>query len=211
MNYVSPRLWNRRILIASVALIAGMIVLALWWNTNQQQLAELPVVEEMLLADGFDTLAAAPVLAPTAEPLIVVYVSGEVGNQGVYSLPANARVSDLAEAAGGLVAGADLEHINLAQRLSDEQHVHIPAVGAVAPGPVTSTSTGASAGTSIDLNSATIAELDTLDGIGPALAQRIIDYRTEHGPYHAVEDILEVKGISDTLFQKIVAQIQVGG
>lgn len=203
MDYSPPRMWNRLIFVAPVALIAGMIVLALWWNTNQQPSTQL-VEDEMSLADGFDTIAVAPALAPTVEPMIVVYVTGALLNQGVYSLPTSARVSDLVEVAGGLIAGADAEHINMAQRLADEQHVHIPTIGAVIAEPSTSASD------TIDLNSATITELDKLDGIGPVLAQQIIDYRTEHGPYRAVDDLREVKGIGDSLFEKIVPFVGIG-
>ncbi len=149
-------------------------------------------------------------LTPTARTTIRVYVSGAVLHPDVYSLPAGSIVRDAMIAAGGPADDADLDRINLAASLGDGMQVHFPRTGepAAAPGgPVTGT---LPSGAPIDINTATLEELDSLPGIGPVIAQRIIDYRTATGPFASIEQIEEVKGIGDALFEKIKDRITVG-
>jgi competence protein ComEA len=148
--------------------------------------------------------APTSVPTPTVAPL-VVYVSGAVANPGVYSLPDGSRVADALNAAGGATAEADLSRINLAKHVSDAEQVHIPKIGEAAP---TQAAPGVPSG-KININTATAAELDQLPGIGPALAQRIIDYRTQNGPFKTIEDLKKVKGIGDALFEQIKDRITV--
>lgn len=147
--------------------------------------------------------------APTEQTTILVYVSGAVKKPDVYTLPAGSIVKDAMQAAGGPARDADLDRINLAAPLSDGIQVHFPRQGelaAVAGG----TGRGAPEGGAIDINTAGLEQLDALPGIGPAIAQNIIDYRTEHGPFTAIEQIKDVKGIGDALFEKIKDQITIG-
>jgi competence protein ComEA len=150
---------------------------------------------------------------PTAEPptptpsTLNVYVSGAVNKPDVYVLPLNSIVKDAIEAAGGATEDADLDRINLASRLSDQMQVYVPRKGETAPpgGATPDAATG-----QININTASVEELDKLPGIGPAIAKAIIDYRTTNGPFKQIEDINDVKGIGDALFEKIKAQITVG-
>jgi len=156
---------------------------------------------------------------PTTAPL-VVDVGGAVPRPGVYEFPAGARVKDAVQAAGGLLAEADKASINLAAPIEDGQRLDIPYLSGMEPTPPpinfsggSSTGgggTGATFGQLIDINSATAAELDTLPGIGPTLAQAIIDYRNEFGPFFAIEDIMFVDGIGPSTFEAIKDMITVG-
>ena len=152
---------------------------------------------------------------PTAEPstptpaTINVYVSGAVKKPDVYALPSNAIVKDAIAAAGGATADADLDRINLATELADQMQVYVPHKGEAAPPPSNGSPPNASTAM-ININTASAEELDKLPGIGPAIAKAIIDYRTKNGPFKKIEDINDVKGIGDALFEKIKDQITVG-
>jgi competence protein ComEA len=143
---------------------------------------------------------------PTASP-IVVHVVGAVPRPGVYEFPKGARVRDAIEAAGGLLTDADITFINLAALLEDGQQLEIPYVGGTPIAPPAATegpATGVpSNGDLININTATLEQLDALPGIGPVTAQKIIDYRTEHGPFQRIEDIMNVSGIGPVTFDKI--------
>ncbi len=160
---------------------------------------------------------------PTKVP-IEVQVIGGVVRPGVYSLPEGSRVQDAVDAAGGLLAETDVSSVNMAAKLQDGQQVQIPggppaAAGAV---PVPSgqpftvistphpTPTPASQADLIDINTATLAELESLPGIGPTTAQNIINYRNQHGPFGAIEDIMSVPGIGVSTFDQIQDMITVG-
>ncbi|NTU64791.1 MAG: hypothetical protein HGB05_15685, partial [Chloroflexi bacterium] len=151
----------------------------------------------------------------TSEPVtptpatINVYVSGAVNKPDVYILPLNAIVKDAIAAAGGATEDADLDRINLATRLADQMQVYVPRQGEAAPPPPGGSAPGAAA-QKININTASVEELDKLPGIGPSIANAIIDYRTTNGPFKQIEDINAVKGIGDALFEKIKDQITVG-
>ncbi|MFQ6001829.1 MAG: helix-hairpin-helix domain-containing protein [Anaerolineae bacterium] len=143
-----------------------------------------------------------PTPAPTSTPAeIGVYVVGAVRNPGVYFLPPGSRVTDALEAAGGPTDEADLARVNLAKRVYDEEQIYVPQVGE--ENPPLPLSTGGQAGGKININTATAAELETLPGIGPVLAQRIVDYRETNGPFAAIEDIKNVRGIGEVTFADI--------
>ena len=135
---------------------------------------------------------------------VVVYVSGAVASPGVLTLPANSRVIDAIMAAGGATPEADLESINLARILVDGEQIR---VGIVGESPPASSEAGTPAGTCVRLTTATEAELQTLPGIGPALAQRIISYRATHPRLSTVEELDDVPGIGPSLIEKIRAGV----
>jgi competence protein ComEA len=158
----------------------------------------------------------APTVTPTASPL-VVHVVGAVRAPGVYALAPGSRVQQAVEAAGGLTEVADTLAINLADYAFDGQQIRVPERGAVAspiptPGPAASTARSGALtlpGALVNVNSATLAELDALPGIGPVYAQRIIDYRTAHGPFSSVEQLLDVNGIGPSTYARIASLITV--
>jgi len=155
---------------------------------------------------------ATPLAVPSLEPSaaatggLVVHIAGAVEKPGVYTLPAGARVIDGIRAAGGAAPGADLAAINLARPLSDGERVYIPRRGETVPAEASgggSTQGGGSSGGKVNINSATSAELEALPGIGEVIAQRIVDYRTQHGPFRSVRDLLKVEGIGEKKFDSI--------
>jgi competence protein ComEA len=155
-----------------------------------------------------------PTLQPTSTPApLRVYVTGAVEHPDVYLLAPQSIVKDAIRAAGGPTEEADMERINLAVELSDQQHVYVPRKGedeaaAVSPGDEVPSSSGVT-GSKVNINRASISELDTLPGVGPAIAQRIVDYRTEHGDFSTIEDLMNVKGIGPATFAKLEDQITV--
>lgn len=149
--------------------------------------------------------------APTRAP-IVVQVDGAVPRPGVYELPEGSRVQDAITAAGGLLADADASGINLAARLEDGQQINIPGggTGAAPPELFAVPAPTAVRVDLININTASLEELDSLPGIGPTTAQKIIDYRTEHGNFSHIEDIMNVSGIGPATFDDIRDLITVG-
>ena len=132
---------------------------------------------------------------------VVVYVSGAVASPGVLSLPPTSRVIDAITAAGGALPEADLESINLARVLVDGEQIRVGVVGESPPSATAGTGTDAQA--CVRLATATETELQTLPGIGPALAQRIISYRSTHPRLTSVEELDDVPGIGPSLIEKI--------
>jgi len=167
---------------------------------------------------------------------VVVHVLGAVAHAGVVMVPGGGRVTDALEAAGGASGDADLARLNLARPLVDGERLYVPRVGEVdvphalgadsggAAGPAGSAgadpgpgsgvsgaagSDGSAASDVVDLNSADQAALETLPGIGPGLAQRILAWREEHGRFSAVEDLLDVSGIGDGRFVELQDRVRV--
>ena len=140
---------------------------------------------------------------------VVVDVAGEVRRPGVYRMPSGSRVNDAIARAGGADGGANLEAINLAARLSDGQQVVVPARTAATA--ATAATGGAGAGTAtgpISLGSATAADLDTIDGIGPVTAQKILEFRDQHGGVSSVDELSEIPGIGPATMEALRARLQ---
>ena len=143
---------------------------------------------------------AFPVVAapPAPPPRLVVDVAGAVRRPGLYRLPQGSRVADAVARAGGASAKASLDGVNLAAPLADGEQVLVPARGAAA-------STGATPSPTapVDLNTATAEQLDTLPGVGPATAQKIIDYRQAHGPFRSLDELEAVPGIGPAKLEQM--------
>ena len=165
-------------------------------------LAAVGVWRSRPVAEPAPALAAVQVSgAPAAGTEIVVSVGGQVVHPGLVRLAQGARVADAVEAAGGAVPGTDLTGLNLARRLTDGEHVvvaaAVPAAGQVAA------EAPAGAGARVNLNIATLAELDALPGIGPVTARHILDWRSSHGPFATVDQLREVDGIGEARFAQL--------
>ncbi len=147
--------------------------------------------------------------APTKAP-IAVHVTGAVPRPGMYELGEGSRVQDAIDAAGGLLASADADSINLAAFLEDGQKLTIPYKAGQQPEQQSNSvfpteQPGQSTGTGerININTASLEELDSLPGIGPTTAQNILDYRQENGPFQEIEDLLQVPGIGPSTYENI--------
>jgi competence protein ComEA len=136
---------------------------------------------------------------------IVVDVAGAVQRPGVYRLPAGSRVIDALSRAGGAAAGAQLEAINRAAQLTDGQQVVVPDR---APGGAAAAASGASEEGPISLGGATVEQLDTIDGIGPVTAQKIVEFRDLHGGLASVEQLDDVSGIGPATMESLRARLQ---
>ncbi|QUH26748.1 helix-hairpin-helix domain-containing protein [Serpentinicella alkaliphila] len=141
-----------------------------------------------------------------AKQTIFVHIEGSVKNPGLYELDADSRMNDVVHAAGGLMDNADRKRINLAKRLVDEDFIYILAIGEELEDIESSVSSNNSKG-SININSASKQELESLVGIGPALADRIINYRNEKGKFNSIEELKNVNGIGEKKFNDIKGSI----
>ena len=190
------RSMERRELVGLVAVALLVVAGAAFWYARS-----LPGRVSVELASGGGPQGPAVGASPSPSPAsILVYVTGWVRRPGVYELRQGDRAIDAIRLAGGAKRGADLTSVNLAALLTDAQQITVAKRGA----PGTAIGTGGLGGAGpgggggpVNVNTATLEELETLPGIGPALGQRIIDYRTQHGPFRAVDDLLNVSGIGD--------------
>jgi competence protein ComEA len=195
---------SRRELVGLIAVVAVVLAGAgLWYSRSLPK----PV------AIRGDIQPAAPVAAVSESPspsVLLVHVAGLVRRPGVYQFRNGDRVVDAVQAAGGPRKGADLDALNLAAPLTDGEQVLVPAQGAggVAPGAPGVPGGVASPGL-ININTASEGDLEGLSGIGPVLAQRIVDYRTEHGPFSSVDGLLDVSGIGPATLDEFRAQVTV--
>lgn len=151
-----------------------------------------------------------PAGTPSPAKVVLVDVAGKVRRPGVVRLPSGSRVADALRAAGGVSPGVDIGLLNLARPLADGEQV-VVGLGAVAGAPPSAAAAGAtgSPGGPVDLNAATVADLDVLPGVGPVLAQRIVDWREAHGPFTSVDQLREVSGIGDRKFTDLRPRVRV--
>ncbi len=205
---------------------AGLVVLGLVvWGRPPTGLGG--VVSDAGMADAA-VEGTGLVLAPLTDE-VVVHVAGLVRSPGLHRLPVGARVDDALEAAGGPLPEAWLEALNLARALTDGEQLLVPGqpsaeeAGAGLPGPGAGAASGAGAGGAVvgaggggiradgtvDLNRATVAELETLPGVGPVLAQRLVDHREANGPFTAVGQLRDVRGIGEKTFQALADLVSV--
>jgi competence protein ComEA len=178
-----------------------------WWDRpTVEGVSEGPRASASIPSSSAAAPPSMGVVAETSTALVVSVV-GLVARPGLVTLPPGSRVADAIEAAGGLLPEADPASVNLAAVVSDGQQV---AVGV--PGTAPGAAGGAAApGGKIDLNSATAADLDALPGIGPVLAQRIVDHRMQHGPFRSVDELDDVPGIGPAIFGELADLVVVTG
>lgn len=140
---------------------------------------------------------------------MIVHVAGEVRKPGVYELPAGSRVTDAVDRAGGVGAQGAPDAINLAAKLADGQQVIVPARAPAASGAAPAgAAAGAAADAPISLGTATVEQLDTIEGIGPVTAQDIVDYRDEHGGLSSVDELDQISGIGPATMDALRDRLQ---
>jgi competence protein ComEA len=182
--------------IVLVAVVAVLFGVGHWWRGRPQG---VPVPDRA-------TVVASPTAA-AGGGVVVVDVQGRVRRPGIVRLRAGSRAVDAVRAAGGVVRGASTSGLNLARVLSDGEQL---VVGATLDAPPNAGSPSAQAGSPlVDLNAATLEQLDALPGVGPVLAQRIIDFRQEHGRFSSVEELQEVPGIGPAKFATVKTKVRV--
>lgn len=184
MDFPLPSLSVRRLI--AVALGVALLLVLVVRHFGGSGGAAVPAVAPVRVASA----AAAP-----AAKEVVVDVAGAVRRPGLYHLRDGMRIADAVAAAGGATAKAELDAVNLAAPIADGEQVLVPAGGAAGAAAGSVPAAGSSPTAPLDLNSATAEQLDSLPGIGPATAQKIVDYRTAHGPFHSVDELDAVPGI----------------
>ncbi len=161
--------------------------------------------EQAVVLDAAATAESSP---PKQE--ITVYVTGAVNKPGLVKVPEGARAAEAVNACGGLLPTADGEKINMAQSLKDGQQLKVPektGTNSKTDSGKADKSKGADSGEKVNINTADEKELDTLPGVGPAMAKRIIEYRESEGAFQSIEDIKKIRGIGEAKFAKMKDKI----
>lgn len=217
---------RRQVLAVGGAAVVALLVLALRLAVAQAGAEPVPVsatpaglvsrsVPSALASDGAAAGGGASGGAgggPTgAAAQVVVHIVGQVAHPGLVTLPAGARVADAIRAAGGALETADLGGVNLARILVDAEQVVVPKPGEWVPSSSGGAPTGGGSGSGglVNLNAATLSDLDGLPGIGPVLAQRILDWRTEHQRFSSIDELGEVPGIGPKLLAQLRSKVRV--
>jgi len=213
---------DRAIVALGVAcLLVAMLAAWRFWPSASAGPAAFEVTEATAeVAAGGPAAGVASTEATATAATVTVHVVGAVHRPGVYALAEGSRVRDALAAAGGCVGDAMLEAVNLARILADGEQVRIPTAEEVAAGAVASAAGGAplagapvqpgAAGGKVNINTASVTELDTLPGVGPSTAQKIVDDRTANGPFKRIEDLMRVSGIGEKKFDSLKDYVSVG-
>ena len=197
-----------------VGLLAALLVVGSTWS-GRPQVEPAPVepapAESPAASPAAESPAATPPAGVTADSAatVVVSVVGSVARPGLVTLPEGARVADAVTAAGGLLPDADPASVNLAAVVSDGQQVAVGVPGAVAAGGTVGGTDAPSGAGPVDLNAATAPDLDALPGIGPVLAQRIVEHRERNGPFRTVEQLDDVPGIGPATYAELAELVTV--
>lgn len=201
--------------------LAALVVVVLGVRFMQGQARSAAVAAPAGGAAGGAAGGRAPAtvrIEPRAASVALVHVAGAVRRPGVYRLREGERIQDAVRRAGGPRRGADLNAINLAAKVADGQQVVVPRRGVTAAAGAPSSAPAGAAGATgeagappqppVSLNTATAEQLDTLDGVGPATAQKILDWRREHGGFHSIDDLGEVPGIGPKRLAALRTKVQ---
>ncbi|MFD3942424.1 helix-hairpin-helix domain-containing protein [Streptomyces sp. NPDC058579] len=202
--------------LAVVLVVAAAFAGRYFWTGRPEAVKAPEIVHAAPPPEAGVTAGASAAPTPGASPSgVVVDVSGKVRRPGVLTLPAGSRVADALRAAGGARPGTDLTGLNRARVLLDGEQVAVgvtpPVVVGGASGVGGGVGAGAAAGTRaapLSLNAATVEQLDTLPGVGPVLAQHIVDHRAEHGGFRSVAELREVNGIGERRFADLAPLVR---
>lgn len=199
---------SKKAVVFTACLCVGVIVLAVVNLAGSFQAAELVVEpQDAVAASTADGSAEAGELdESSAAASVVVHVGGAVASPGVYELPVGSRVQDGVDAAGGFAADADVDSVNCARVLTDGEQV---VIARISPEGESAAGEAAADGGSgkVNVNVASVEELDELKGVGPATAEAIVSYREENGPFSSAEDLLEVPGIGESKLEGMRDQV----
>jgi competence protein ComEA len=211
--------WTRSAL-RGLALLVGcsLLVAGYWmWTGRPRAVAVAPVVlstgaAPLVTPGPVPTAAAATTAAAAPTPVaeVVVHVAGQVARPGLVRLPAGSRVADAIQAAGGVTRPRAADTVNLARVLVDGEQVLVGVPGAAVPGAAVPGGVAAAAAPAVlDLNAASVTDLDSLPGVGPVLAARIVAWRAANGPFRSVDELGEVSGIGDAILAQVRSLVRV--
>ncbi|MET7281619.1 ComEA family DNA-binding protein [Kribbella sp. NPDC005582] len=207
----TTRLRNTRWTLSArhVLVLAAVLMIGLGWAgcaVIRARPGPIPDTRPTTLTTG--SPVTQPAKPPTTPPAtLVVHVAGKVHRPGLVRAPTGSRVADALSLAGGPLRGVDLSSLNLARQLTDGEQI---VVGLPAQPTGTATPDGAQPPTTpLNLNTATAPQLDALPGVGPVLAQRIIDYRTQNGPFTTVDQLQEVPGVGPKKFDSLKPHVRI--
>ena len=203
--------------VLTLALVSAAVVLLVRGDDNAPIRVVLPTPEPGLETSAASVGSSTQTAVEQSE--LRVYITGEVHNPGVYTMQPGDRLDRVLAAAGGATDDAHLESVNLARRVRDEDHYHIPRIGetvvnsglVVQPRSSAPSSAPGTPGELIDLNLASVEELETLPGIGEALSAAIVTYREQNGPFQTVEQITSVPRIGPVTYENIRDLVTVSG
>lgn len=209
-----------------VAVIAGVLLTGLlWavWSLGQARPEPVPdsgqpvgTVSGSPVAQPGDhlgdrTVSGAPGRATASPQVVVVHVAGKVRRPGLVRATPGARIAEVLAAAGGALPGTDVTGLNLARPVTDGEQILVGVSGGATTGPPSSPPgpSGSPTAGPVDLNTATLAQLEGLPGVGPVLAQRILDWRIEHGRFSSVDELQEVSGVGEKKFASLRPHVRV--
>ena len=197
----------RHLIVIALVLVAGLT----WAGCSVLRSRPEPIPERSTETPGTPVTAPTPTTTkpPTPQATLVVHVAGKVRRPGLIHTKSGNRVADALEAAGGALPGTDLTTLNLARPLTDGEQILVGTPNNVPPTTSTSRPTAPSATGPIDLNTATLDQLDDLPGVGPVLAQRILDYRTEHGRFTTIDQLQEVSGVGTKKYEDLKPHVRI--
>ncbi|HEY5563456.1 MAG TPA: helix-hairpin-helix domain-containing protein [Clostridiaceae bacterium] len=189
---------KRKKIIGSACILAVFII---FFIVNLIKTQPKSVIDKDIFVESSSTTSNSTVKSGGALS-VTVEINGEIALPSVYTLSYGSRVADLINKAGGLTKSADISKLNMAKKLKDEDYIYIPSIVA------TTAATGVPPSSKtisdkVDINSASIEELDAVSGIGPVTAEKIVTYREKNGSYSVLEDLKKIGGIGDKTLSKI--------
>jgi len=210
-----------KIIISAIVIFILILILGIWYFFSIEE--EYTFLEDDFTQGNVNEKKEEEIQLEEVVQEIVIHISGEVIHEGVINLKEGARIIDAIEKAGGITEKADLSKVNLAYILSDAQKVYIPNINdkeeeyitvengenVIISGNNVNNKSLAEGKKMVNINTASQEELQSLDGIGAAIAGRIIQYRQENGKFNSIEDIKNVSGIGDAKYEKIKNNISV--